>query len=140
MTEGEAETAMIATVMADRCGMRGAGRLPPVGEPIRHGTPETRTTSRGQGIRRSIAIVEATVGETTVTGRRGNGDDDTSAAAAWRSATSRCSSPHSRSRSHSASATMAPEDNAKPKICPVRLACPATDIVKNTDGTSTLLD
>jgi hypothetical protein len=34
MTEGEDETAMTATTMTDRDGTRGAGRLPPIPEPI----------------------------------------------------------------------------------------------------------
>ncbi|KAN0118591.1 SMAD/FHA domain containing protein [Russula decolorans] len=60
-----------------------------------------------------------------------------------RSASPRRSRPHSRSHSHSRSrspsATSAPEDKAKPNFAPSGLLAAATNTVKNSDGTSTLL-
>jgi smad nuclear-interacting protein 1 len=58
-----------------------------------------------------------------------------------RSASPRRSRPHSRSRSrsHSPSASSPPDDKTKPNFAPSGLLAAATNTVKNSDGTSTLL-
>jgi len=56
-----------------------------------------------------------------------------------RSASPRRSRPHSRSRSRSQSATSPPEDKTKPNFGPSGLLAAATNTVKHSDGTSTLL-
>ncbi|KAF8489277.1 smad nuclear interacting protein 1 [Russula emetica] len=58
-----------------------------------------------------------------------------------RSASPRRSRPHSRSRSQSRSpsASSPPEDKARPNFAPSGLLAAATNTVKNSDGTSTLL-
>jgi len=70
--------------------------------------------------------------------RRERGDERGSSR---RSASPRRSRPHSRSRSRSRSpsATSPPEDKAKPNFAPSGLLAAATNTVKNSDGTSTLL-
>ncbi|KAI0289191.1 SMAD/FHA domain-containing protein [Russula brevipes] len=71
-------------------------------------------------------------------GRRDRDDDERKGTGfSRRSASPRRSRPHSRSRSPSASAP--PEDKAKPNFAPSGLLAAATNTVKNTDGTSTLL-